>query len=257
MMSSTSATCCEAFSKSAEIYDLIHQGKDYDGEAARVLELLGPVSYVPLLDWGCGTAEFTRRFRTAGWDAAGADTSEAMLEIARRKTLRVRPGNMTIGVHARANGTINAQTCLFAAFSYASASFPPLLILENFRRAAAAGGKLVFDFINADAEIRTKQVRDIAAAGQSVRVIQGKRLVDMRLIENEVTYQQMKLASGDTEIWQEFHYMRTFTRREIAELIARAGWQLQIFTNIETTHEQYLCSGATEPYYLTVACMTK
>ncbi len=36
-MSNTSATCCEPFERSAKYYDLIHEDKDYDGEAQRYM----------------------------------------------------------------------------------------------------------------------------------------------------------------------------------------------------------------------------
>ncbi len=245
-MSPTSLESCEAFSRSAEIYDLIHAGKDYDGEAARVLELLGPVLPAgegrTLVDWGCGTGEFTRRFQDAGWDAGGVEKSEPMLQIAQKKGVGIYLGaDMETGL--RNGGTCHAQTCLFAAFSYASAAHPPLLILENFRRVAAPGGKLVFDFVNADAEIRWQQQR---RAGK-YSVIQEKRLVDMRLIENAVTY------ATSSEVWQELHYLRTYLPREIAELIARAGWKLEKFVDLEDALATKRGIFG-QPYYLTAVC---
>lgn len=260
MMSPTSLESCEAFSRSAEIYDLIHAGKDYDGEAKRVLELLGPppfgeakIGFYNLLDWGCGTGKFTSRFKAAGWGARGVDVSPAMLRIAERKGIDVCRASMTQPGIAGENQW-PAQTCLFAAFSYASASHPPLLILENFRRAASSGGKLIFDFVNADAEIRPEHLKKCGDSRHiRVDVFQSKRLVDMRLIESKVSYAH-RIGSPAPSRWTELHYLRTFTRREIAKLIARAGWQLQKFTNIEVPHEQYLCSGGTEPYYLTALC---
>lgn len=259
MMSPTSPECCEAFSRSSEIYDLIHAGKDYDGEAKRVLELLGPVPEMGkryMVDWGCGTGQFTQRFRDAGWECYGVDSSQAMVN-ASRKTFVVHGDIMEAGTPGVVDYPTAAQTCLFAAFSYASASHPPLLILENFRKAAAPGGKLVFDFVNADAEIREYQERRVPLPDdRSLLIRQIKRLVDSRQIEINIGYSK-QAAGGTFDFWEEYHYLRTFTMREMAELLSRAGWKLEKFVDLESqlppeSMSRYVASG--EPYYLTAVC---
>lgn len=253
MTSNTSLESCEAFSpafsKSAEIYDLIHAGKDYDGEAKRVLELLGPVGG-HLADWGAGTGEFTRRFVAAGWSTVGIDNSRTMVDAMFKKRLYFLEMSMT-DRHFAHEAAFKAQTCLFAAFSYASAAHPPLLILENLRRAAAAGGKLVFDFVNADAYLRDEQIREVGKGEKRFCVRQRKRLVDMRLIENLVRYTPIGNRDG---AWVEMHYLRTFTRREIAELISRAGWKLEKIVALSHPPEAAPGMDHQEPYYLTAVC---
>lgn len=73
-----------AFSK---FYDLLMQDARYDERTEYVLGLFREFGDTPtlLLDLGCGSGEFTKRFAEAGVETIGVDPSEDMLGVAREK----------------------------------------------------------------------------------------------------------------------------------------------------------------------------
>ena len=71
----------------SEFYDLLMVDAQYDERAEYVLGLFREFGATPtlLLDLGCGSGEFTKRFAEAGIETIGVDPSEDMLGIAREK----------------------------------------------------------------------------------------------------------------------------------------------------------------------------
>lgn len=106
------------YSISAEVYDVIYQWLDYDGEAAKVTGYIRERSPAAgtLLEVACGTGEYLVRFRDE-FDVAGIDISEAMLQVARSKLPGVRLGvadMLTLDLGAR----FDAVVCLFSSIGY-------------------------------------------------------------------------------------------------------------------------------------------
>lgn len=110
------------FDRWAELYDATYaaKGKDYRGEAARVLALarerLPGGAVRSLLDVACGTGEHLRWLRDEV-AVAGVDRSEAMLSVARRKLpgVRLERSDMTA---MRLGRRFDVVTCLFSSVGY-------------------------------------------------------------------------------------------------------------------------------------------
>lgn len=110
------------FDRWAELYDATYaaKGKDYRGEAARLLALarerLSPGAVRSLLDVACGTGEHLR-FLGEELEVAGVDRSAAMLAVARRKLpgVRLERADMTT---FRLERRFDLVTCLFSSVGY-------------------------------------------------------------------------------------------------------------------------------------------
>jgi SAM-dependent methyltransferase len=113
------------FDSWAELYDATYaaKGKDYRGEAARLLALARPRlpprpggAARTLLDVACGTGEHLRFLRDE-LEVTGLDRSAAMLAVARRKLpgVRLERADMTTFRLGRRFGLV---TCLFSSLGY-------------------------------------------------------------------------------------------------------------------------------------------
>jgi SAM-dependent methyltransferase len=108
-------------SRYARIYDLIYQGrgKDYAAEAAEIAGLirLRRGATATLLDVACGTGLHLRSFADLFDHVEGAELSEDMLAIARRRLpdVPLHIGDMRSLDLGR---TFDAVTCLFAAVGH-------------------------------------------------------------------------------------------------------------------------------------------
>lgn len=110
------------FDRWAELYDATYaaKGKDYRGEAARLLALaqerLPRRAVRSLLDVACGTGEHLR-FLREDLVVVGVDLSDAMLSVARRKLPGVqleRTAMTTLSLERR----FDLVTCLFSSVGY-------------------------------------------------------------------------------------------------------------------------------------------
>lgn len=72
----------------SSVYDLLNTSAQYDERAEYVLKLFRKYSSEPtlLLDFACGTGEFSRRFADEGIEVIGVDPSPDMLGVAASKT---------------------------------------------------------------------------------------------------------------------------------------------------------------------------
>lgn len=112
----------QLFDRWADLYDATYEakGKDYRGEAARVLALarerLACGAVRSLLDVACGTGEHLRFFSEERL-VAGVDRSEGMLSVARRKLpgVRFERADMT-AMHL--DRRFDVVVCLFSSVGY-------------------------------------------------------------------------------------------------------------------------------------------
>lgn len=117
-----------------ELYDAIYKFKDYQAEAARIIELID--ERVPgarkLLDVGCGTGEHAR-FLSQRFAVDGIDISAEYIEAARRKhpAGKFTVGDMTTFDLGRAYDVV---TCLFSAIGHVKDGAETVAALRSFRR---------------------------------------------------------------------------------------------------------------------------
>lgn len=86
----------EPYKKFAEVYDSIMRDKFYKDYYNFVVKVLKQLKFKPktILEVACGTGKLMQIFHKKGYKIEGVDLSKGMLDIARKKGLKVYQGNM-------------------------------------------------------------------------------------------------------------------------------------------------------------------
>jgi len=214
------------FSKTAELYDLIYRSfKDYDREARSIAELLQRL--VPgaktILDVGCGTGEHALRLqRDHGYTVHGLDAEPEFVLLARAKvpSARFSLGDMTA---FDLGSRFDAVLCLFSSIGYLCEIERVEEALCRFRAHLNPGGvALVEPWFEPEAW------RPGTVSVQSVEG-EGRRVVRMSLssVEGRISKIRFHYLVGSPEGIDhrvEEHALGLFTREEMSEAFARAGF---------------------------------
>ncbi len=111
-------TPIDAYARSAAIYDLIYDFKDFPQTTARLRELIAEHSpnVSTILDVGCGTGRHLELLGP-GMTRVGIDASPAMLEVARTRCpdVEFHEGDMAT---TALDSQFDVVTCLFSAVAY-------------------------------------------------------------------------------------------------------------------------------------------
>src|SRR5438105_1408056 len=119
----------------AQYYDLLYQGKDYEGEAAYVIKLMKKyhVSARSIFELGCGTGIHAGLFAKAGYSLFGIDLSSEMLAVAKKqqevyKNLEFAQGNIET---YKANAKFDIALSLFHVISYINSNSALINTFKN------------------------------------------------------------------------------------------------------------------------------
>jgi SAM-dependent methyltransferase len=235
-----SAKTSEPFARSAAIYDALYSTKDYDREARVILDRLNGLLWGRrghLVEFGCGTGQFSKRFKDAGWQVHGVEPCEGMARIALD---RLAPDAVLW------NGKLGSgepfgrwRPCRFDAavipfnvLGYAAAEFGLDACLSDAANSLVSGGAIVFDFISTTAaatilrptEKRSATLRD----GRIVSRQSKRRFCPFTCrINYDFTF-----TVGD-ECWLESHSVRTFTAPEVVDALGRHSFSGTAVTPID------------------------
>lgn len=220
-----------AFANYARYYDLLYREKDYAAEARWIdgwLRAAGALGG-SLLDIGCGTGAHAREFAQLGWAVSGVDLSPRMIEIARAKVPAGAAVDFTVGSATQFDlgRTFAAAVSLFHVASYQAEAGELTAMCANVRRHLRAGGAFVFDFwhaggVRADPPaVRERRLED-------ERIVVRRRATPMHRPEEariDVAYRVViEEKGGATEVVEEVHRMRYFSRMEVEEALERGGF---------------------------------
>lgn len=237
-----SAKSSDPFSRSAEFYDLFYAEKDYDAEAAWVLRELPAASEDrPLLEIGCGTGEFTKRFAAGGWSVIGVDPSSAMLDVARRK--RIPQAYFHCGyIQELRERHLPAAVAMFGVLSYACTSIDKELeTFKLIRKRLARGGTLVFDVMHAgrfkpfETFRRTAEVHPSPAVRVEREIVRGFDpatscvMTEMRwkVVSGVGGGVGSAAAANPPAKWNETHKMRAFSPPNLDLILRTAGFDVR------------------------------
>jgi hypothetical protein len=167
----------------------------------------------------------------------------------------------------------DVQTCLFAAFSYATAEAHDAgFILKNFRFCAKPGGLLIFDVVNAEADIHPRRAkcasfgdskvscgyrkcRKCIDCGKSTtshgRCLECNRLSGL-LVEIDAHYSILRPNIRDSESWREKHVLRAYRIETIEPLLRRNSFQLVEMFDLESVLRGGSGEVTQDSYYITV-----
>jgi SAM-dependent methyltransferase len=228
----------KVFGKYAEYFDLIYADKDYQGEAAFVLDKLDAKGseQKTLLELGCGTGRHAIEFAKAGFGVTGIDLSVEMVTQAQSNCRGMGPNpaspiflvgdirNTTLGT------TFQHVVSLFHVLSYQTSNAD---LLAAFRTAAlhlTVGGRFFFDFWYGPAVLSDPPT-------VRVRRFQGSRFFMTRIAEPymrpndncvDVRIEVLLQTDSGREMVKvsETHSMRYLFLPEIVDYLARVGLRM-------------------------------
>jgi SAM-dependent methyltransferase len=217
------------FDRSAHLYDLLYSFKDYETEAAALVDLIrsrnpGATS---LLDVACGTGKHLGLLRAGFPDIAGLDAEPGMLEVARSRLPDVPLTQADMRTFDLGR-TFDAVTCLFSSVGYLADGDELSAAITRMAAHLAPGGVLVIDgWIRPDRWWPGINVHALAqddgrtAAARVVRSwrVEDRTHLDMRyVIASEAGFEDAK----------EMHVLTLFADEDYRQSFRSAGLDAEV-----------------------------
>jgi len=134
----------------SEIYDLLYETKDYQGEVHLIEEVIR--KYKPdakkIIDYGCGTGMHTKALALKGYEISGIDKNENMLAIAKQK-LKEHENVHFYNTKERDQidpGSVDVCITLFDVISYMNTNEELRDFLTYVKSVLRSNGLFIFDF---------------------------------------------------------------------------------------------------------------
>ncbi len=132
------------YEKFAKIYDSVMPDKFYEDYFGFVVEILKKHGKRPkeTLELACGTGKLARLFLEKGYAIEGLDLSESMLDVARKKGLKVHRGNMIV---FELNKKYDLVLCVFDSLNYVQQQSELQKCFESVNKHLNQDGLFIFD----------------------------------------------------------------------------------------------------------------
>jgi len=205
-------------------------GEDYvalyphrnEAEAERAVALIArTVGIRPVrkaLDLACGSGRHARYLGKEWW-TSGIDLSEVLLGIARRNSTPARLVRGDIRALPYRDSAFDLVVNLFTSFGYFETDQEHELVIRDLARVIAPRGMFVLDYLNAE------RVREHLVSHDE-RSIGGRVVAQTREITSggRFVVKHISLASEGRKFVER---VRLFTRRELEEMMERAGFRIE------------------------------
>ncbi len=221
------------FTKSAKFYDALYTalGKDYEAEAARVVELAGfgdgGDMERTLLDVACGTGEHLK-YLGAYFAAEGLDVEESMLALCREKLgngVTLHAGSM---VDFELGRQFDVVTCLFSSIGYLGSVGELVEAVANFARHTKPGGVVLVEPWLTRGEFKAGYVHALYVDEPELKIarLSKSEVVDERSV---IEFQYLVATpSGGIEHLVEPHVLSLFTFEEYEAAFEKAGLAVEV-----------------------------
>lgn len=227
------------FGDYSRYYTLLNQGKDYQGEAAFVLQLIDRHATLPgrtILDLGCGTGGHDFFLANRGYAVTGIDRSTAMLAEAKTRLAdwsgpgpapRFLEGDLT---SLCLNERFPLCISLFHVFSYQVSDQALTAALRTAAGHLEPGGLFIFDFWYGPAVLAEKpsvRVREVEDEDLQIRR-RAEPLMhpERHSVDVNFTVEITRKKDGLREILHETHEMRYLFLPEVASHLEKAGMRM-------------------------------
>lgn len=215
------------FDKSADLYDLFYDFKDYAAEADAIREIVRSrrSEARTLLDVACGTGRHLEQLR-ASFDAEGVDLDAGLLHVAAARLAGVplHRGDMRVVDLGR---TFDVVTCLFSSIGYMQTTEDLSLAAATLVRHLAPGGVLIVepwltpsafdpDHVAGMSVVEAPGLR--AVRTNSSRVEDGRSIMD---------FHYLVARAGSVEHLVETHVLGLFTDDEYRAAFEHAGLEVE------------------------------
>jgi SAM-dependent methyltransferase len=226
-----------AFKEYSNYYDLLYRDKDYAGEARYVHELIQKQNpgAVSVLDLGCGSGRHDREFAKLGYQVAGIDLAEGMLEVARSVTDDLLGVEYYLGdiCTVRLGRCFDAVISLFHVMSYNITNNDLLAAFNTASFHLNSGGVFVFDCWYGPGVLTDRPSERVKKLkGDTFSVV---RYATPVLYPNEnvvdVNYRVVINNNHDIDSKElnESHRMRYLFYPEVELLLNLAGFSVEVF----------------------------
>ena len=130
----------------AKIYDLVNLRKNYQSETFFLKKIFEKYHVKTVLDVGCGTGTHINLLEKAGYECAGIDINQEMLEVAKHKI----KGKLTCSDMTQFDlgKKYDAVICMFAAFNHLLSLEQANNALQSFKKHLKPNSILLLDLHN-------------------------------------------------------------------------------------------------------------
>jgi SAM-dependent methyltransferase len=180
-----------------------------------------------VVDLGCGAGVLARELTAAGYDVLGVDISPDMIAIARRKA----PGARFIVASLSGfelppcDAVISIGECLNYAFDGPPSRKSLAGLLNRVRQALRPGGVLIFD-VAGPARAPGEKRRGWSQGEDWAVLVETTAARGRRTLKRDIIC--FRKAGRVWRRSREAHVLRLFCRDEIADLLVKAGFELEI-----------------------------
>lgn len=212
-----------SYARSAELYDLLYDWKDYAGEAERVRQLVARrlPEAASLLDVACGTGRHLEVLRN-WFTVEGLDAEAGLLAVARRRLPGVPLHHADMRSFAL-DRRFDVVTCLFSAIGYMQTPEALFEAIATMSRHLAPGGLLIVEPWLSPDVFDTKHISGpTIGQGPEIAVVRmnGGR-VEGRL--SILDFHYLVGRPGSVEYFTEIHSVGLFTDDEYRAAFVAAG----------------------------------
>ncbi len=230
----------ESYVGFASLYDRLTFDVDYNEAAGRISEILDSEPKRPelVLDLACGTGTLTKLLSEHGYDMIGADSSEAMLNIAREKC----PDALLLLQDMREfelYGTIDAAVCMLDSINYLTEDGDLDKVFHLLNNYLIPEGILIFD-INTEYKFKNvlKDETFTFETDDIFYVWENDYSEEEGLCDFYLTFFEQG-ADGRYARVDEVHTERVYSQKEIEDALKRNGFRIEKccdgYTDVEAT----------------------
>lgn len=224
------------FERYAHYYDLLYGDKDYDAEAAFVVDLIRRQSpeAKSILEFGCGTGLHALALARRGYSVVGIDLSQDMIVHARRRLSNATlPSGILVSFDEgdirsmRLSQKFDAILSLFHVMSYQTTNDDLLASVTTAAEHLRPGGFFIFDYWYGPAVLkdpptmRVKCMEDEAI--RVTRMAESTMHPDENVVDVRYEIAIEDRASGIVERLFENHRMRYFFKPELSRSLKWVG----------------------------------
>jgi len=227
----------ESYSKKhAKYYDIIGEDKEYSEECDFLEHCFKNYSQTDIksvLDLGCGTGNHLIYLAERGYEVAGLDISEDMIEIARSK--KIPNSRFIVGDMSNFNfgKKFDACICMFASFGYLNENKQIENTLKCIKNHLAEGGLFIMDCWNGLAVMRElPQSRTKEKEKDGIKIIRISypeldALKHICAVNFDIEVKQGEILDK----WKEKHSVRFFFPQEIKKYLEDKNFEIIGFYN--------------------------
>jgi SAM-dependent methyltransferase len=203
----------------ALVYDRMMMHVNYHKWAAYIVSILKDENFWPertLLDLGCGTGRFLEEIKKAGQTGLGCDSSQEMLQIARKRLPEACFFQSALpGIEEVPANTCQVFTCLYDTMNYLLDRASFLQALLNVYQKLQSPGLFIFDLVSESHcrhyfhDYRDSEVLSKTFAYSRESHYDSKEKFQYNWIQ----------VYTDTGVYEEEHRQKIYDFREIREII--------------------------------------